>query len=317
MTTWVDKTGVVHDDCIVFFRTREAWGGLSNMAPYMSLFVEVDHGHDKFETINIRTSEALYQACRFPDDLKKQKAIIDAHGPMSAKMKSKAGGRRDELTRSDWYEIREEMMYWCLRVKLACNIENFGGLLRQTVDRPIVERSSKDDFWGAMFDDDGVLRGDNILGKLLMRLRDEYCANIKDGQPAKSWAVPPLSIPNFRLLGGDILPLDTTLGMWQNGDTAWYVRTGSEDNRDHDCLFAVLVKIVRRINRATAMVKVLGWNNRVEKADVARLFWRDAALVEMKRLAAQFDIAALVKKPGFVYPDFTETSNNWISATPS
>jgi hypothetical protein len=37
---------------------------------------------------------------------------------------------------------------------------------------PIVERSSKDSFWGAILGEDGVLRGENRLGILLMDLRD-------------------------------------------------------------------------------------------------------------------------------------------------
>jgi hypothetical protein len=63
-------------------------------------------------------------------------------------------------------------MRWCLRVKLVQNWEKFGQLLLQTGDKPIVEDSSKDDFWGAIPTEDNQLVGANVLGRLLMELRE-------------------------------------------------------------------------------------------------------------------------------------------------
>ncbi len=45
------------DDCVVFCKTNEKFGGLSNMAPGFPL---------RINDVDFRTSEALYQACRFP-----------------------------------------------------------------------------------------------------------------------------------------------------------------------------------------------------------------------------------------------------------
>ena len=56
---------------------------------------------------------------------------------------------------------------------IAQHFKKFGGPLRWSAPRPIVERSRKDRFWGAVLEADGVLRGQNRLGRLLMELREE------------------------------------------------------------------------------------------------------------------------------------------------
>ena len=50
---------------------------------------------------------------------------------------------------------------------------SFSSLLFSTGDKPIVEESRKDNFWGAKIDDDKTLIGVNALGRLLMELRAE------------------------------------------------------------------------------------------------------------------------------------------------
>jgi len=149
--------------------------------------------------VRILTSEALYQACRFPHLPEVQREIIGQYSPMTAKMKSKPH-RKD--SRSDWDHVRTKIMRWCLRVKLAQNYDEFGRLLLATKDRPIVEQSRKDDYWGAKAVGvaDETLIGQNILGRLLMELR-ELLKNDEDGTLK---TVPPLSIPDFLLLGQPI-----------------------------------------------------------------------------------------------------------------
>jgi len=66
---------------VVWFRkTKEAYGGLSNMCSGYPLRI---NGH------KILTSEAIYQACRFPNLPDVQQLIIEQKSPMTAKMKSK------------------------------------------------------------------------------------------------------------------------------------------------------------------------------------------------------------------------------------
>ena len=150
-------------ECVVFRKTKERYGGLSNMAGGFPLRVN---------GIDIWSSEALYQACRFPSRPDVQKMVLAERSPMTAKMKSKRF--REEFSRSDWEQIKIKVMRWCLRVKLAENWDSFGGLLRSTGEKPIVEESGKDDFWGAKQTDVGVLAGRNVLGRLLMELRQDF-----------------------------------------------------------------------------------------------------------------------------------------------
>ena len=145
---------------IVFLKTRERYGGLSNMAGGFPLRVN---------GLRILTSEALYQACRFPHRPDLQRMIIEQRSPMTAKMKSKP--HRHE-TRRNWNRVRVAIMRWCLRVKLAQNAAAFRDLLLSTGGLAIVEESRKDVFWGAKPIDEKKLVGVNALGRLLMELRE-------------------------------------------------------------------------------------------------------------------------------------------------
>jgi ribA/ribD-fused uncharacterized protein len=173
---------------VVFRKTNTRFGGLSNMAPGFPLEVN---------GIRILTSEALYQACRFPQKPEVQRLVIQQGSPMTAKMKSKPH-RKD--TRADWDKVRVNVMRWCLRVKLAQNWQKFSELLLATGDRPIVEESRKDDFWGGKVSDEETLVGMNVLGRLLMELREE----LRSPDAERLRQVEPLAIPQFLLYGKPI-----------------------------------------------------------------------------------------------------------------
>lgn len=175
------------DDVVTFRKTDEEFGGLSNMAPGFPL---------RIAGISLRTSEALYQACRFPHMPEVQRLIVTEISPMTAKMRSKPY-RKD--SREHWDDIRVPVMKWCLRVKLAQNWSKFGDLLLRTGDRAIVEDSRKDDYWGAIKDANGELHGRNVLGRLLMELREKLKHN-----PDGLKQVDPLKLQDFTLLGCDI-----------------------------------------------------------------------------------------------------------------
>lgn len=172
----------------VFLKTKERFGALSNMAGGFPLHVN---------GFKIRTSEALYQACRFPHLPEIQREIIAERSPMTAKMKSKPHRKN---SRPDWDSVRVKIMRWCLRVKLVQNWNKFRDSLLETGDLPIVEHSLRDDFWGAKPMGDRRLAGTNALGRLLMELREQ----IKK-EPSNSFRyVEPLSIPDFLLRGEQI-----------------------------------------------------------------------------------------------------------------
>jgi len=178
----------------VVYKTKEEFGGLSNMSSGFPL---------QINGVRILTTEALYQSCRFPLLPEVQREIIGQHSPMTAKMKSKPHRKH---TRPDWEEVRFKIMRWCLRVKLAQNHSEFGRLLTATRNKPIVEQSRKDDYWGAKISaDDETLVGQNVLGRLLMELRER----LMDDSSGLLLTVEPLSIPDFLLLGR---PVETITG---------------------------------------------------------------------------------------------------------
>jgi ribA/ribD-fused uncharacterized protein len=179
----------IRSDVVVVYKTKDAFGGLSNMASGYPLQVN---------EVRILTTEALYQACRFPHLPEVQSMILAESSPMTAKMRSKPYRAQ---TRPDWDEIRFKVMRWCLRVKLAQNFDEFGRLLLATREKQIVEQSRKDDYWGAKLSADGeTLVGQNVLGRLLMELRERL---LQEGADSFK-VVEPLPVQNFALLGRPI-----------------------------------------------------------------------------------------------------------------
>lgn len=170
---------------VYFFSTKEhpeLWP-LSNMAGGMEIY---------WKGINFSSSEHLYQACKYLPDVeclpKKaagpvepnvRKRILAARSPLLAKWTQKCA---KELVRPDWDEIKIACMLWVLELKLRWNPKTFGEVLKKTGDRTIVEKSSKDDFWGCTQTDWRTLEGENHLGRLLVRVRENYDRIVKYGE---------------------------------------------------------------------------------------------------------------------------------------
>ena len=169
-------------DCAVFLKTKEQYGSLSNMAGGFPIVVD---------KIMWRTSEALYQACRFPDHPLIQRAINSEASPISAKM---VGRKHIKNTREDWEDVKVKIMKWCLHLKLAHNFDKFSRCLLQTVPLDIVEQSWKDTFWGAKPINPFQLEGRNMLGLLLMDLREELTLFPKQKMLRVD---PPVGVPNL------------------------------------------------------------------------------------------------------------------------
>ena len=177
-----------------FIKAADPFGCLSNM------FQKDLKNQLKVNGVLFRSSEALYQACRFPDYPEIQTKVQLQTSPLAAKMVTKP--HRLEKSREDWDEVRVEIMKWVLRVKLACNYKQMGAYLIASnnekfidANKSIVEISTKKDrFWGTVDDGNGNLDGENVLGKLLMELRTEY---FEKGELMKSVTKP--NIENFLL----------------------------------------------------------------------------------------------------------------------
>lgn len=178
---------------VVFRKTTEKWGGLSNMCAGFDLVVN---------DISIKSSEILYQACRFPSYPSLQLDILSESNPMIAK---KLARKYIHLTRSGWDVNRISIMKWVVFTKLCQNWDSFYFLLDSTCDNFIVEYSEKDNFWGARREGNS-LYGVNALGRILMLTRNAARAN---GKNALS-VIQPLNIPQFNLMGFRIMPVLST-----------------------------------------------------------------------------------------------------------
>ncbi len=154
--------------------------------------------------ILIHSTEALFQACRYPHLVHVQQEILAKKSSKTVIMKNQVF--RYLHSREDWEDIKIDVMSWCLKVKLAQNVFALGRLLDKTEDKAIVAHSHNDPFWGTKLEPDGCLKGRNALGKLLMALREDYRQGIDDFREKLAY-VEPLNINNFCLLGNPIEPV--------------------------------------------------------------------------------------------------------------
>lgn len=183
----------MRSDSIVFKKNNESFGGLSNMSSEYKI---------NLNDFSIRTVEALYQALKFPNNLKAQEEIIIQKSPMAAKYKARS---YHNIIRSDWEDVKLDIMYWCLKLKLFSNWDTFSKLLIETGSKFIVEESNVDNFWGAKPLDENSLVGENQLGILLMKLRNEIST-----LDAGHLLLRPLEIRDFVFMGIPIGQLDFT-----------------------------------------------------------------------------------------------------------
>lgn len=185
-------------EAAVFYRTREKWGEFSNMAAHFPVFVNGVH---------FKTAEALYQACRFPHLPDVQKEIVRDPSPKGAKMVAK---RCMEHSRPDFDDIKVPLMWWVLRVKLACNQLPFCKALRNSGNLAIVERTETDQFWGATETEEEAckLTGKNVLGRLLVLLRQ----SVADKGASVVADVKPPSIDGLLLYGKPIVTFNDAPG---------------------------------------------------------------------------------------------------------
>ena len=78
-----------------------------------------------------------------------------------------------------WNAQRVDVMRWVLRMKREANRVAIDAVLAATGDRPIVEVSTRDPWWGARPVADRY-EGRNVLGRLWMELRQQ----LRDARPA-------------------------------------------------------------------------------------------------------------------------------------
>ena len=94
-----------------------------------------------------------------------QEKIRQIASPMDAALE---GRNRQNPLRSDWEEVKDEVMLQALRMKFSQNPEIVRELLA-TGDANIIEHTRNDAYWA----DGGDGTGKNKLGLLLMQVREE------------------------------------------------------------------------------------------------------------------------------------------------
>ncbi|GEM_PF-682397 len=275
---------------VVWFRkTKEAYGGLSNMCSGYSLKI---NGHD------ILSSEALYQACRFPDFPDIQKLIISEKSPMTAKMKSKPHRTN---TREDWDNVRIIIMRWVLQVKLAQNFIKFGKLLEETYPKQIVEDSRRDRFWGAVRDknDTNSIVGVNALGRLLMELRSKYMSENR----YDLLVVSPPQLTNFKLFGSPIEPVDERINFVNNLMINWglnYHYSVSTDNKKEITPTNIIHKSQTENSNNDELVKdrimlILGYGKELSSRDLIKRVRIEWTAIQMTNYLKKLDNVQVIK----------------------
>ena len=146
---------------VAFNKTDEAWGVLGNFAATPLLV----------DGVVFDCAEKLFQVMKFTDPAAR-KAVYARKG-MPIKWTAK-GFERDGRCRSDWGEHLVDVLKFCLVTKYAQS-EAFRAELARTGGRFIVEQAhGRADTYSARLSDDGTTwSGGNLMGRLLMELRDK------------------------------------------------------------------------------------------------------------------------------------------------
>ena len=112
---------------------------------------------------------------------------------MAAKMVAK---KNSDLIRDDWDSVRVAAMYWCVSLKVLQNWDQIIPILKEAGSRHIVEKSTKDQFWGCKEIGDEFV-GVNALG----RIWDKIITGIKNGNITKETSQKAPFIRNNLFLG--------------------------------------------------------------------------------------------------------------------
>lgn len=156
------------NEAAVFYRTNEIFGAFSNMARGFPIVVNEER---------FGSSEALYQAIKFPLNPDLQKIIANATSPVDSK---RVCAPFLKYVRADWPELKVPVMKMVISLKYLQYQRFFIDLFEKTEGRPIVEMSSHDLFWGARQVSEELV-GENVLGRLWMSVRDfSKCNGVVD-----------------------------------------------------------------------------------------------------------------------------------------
>ncbi|MBI4851480.1 MAG: NADAR family protein [Acidobacteria bacterium] len=143
---------------IYFYIPSDKYGCFSNFSP---------HGIE-MQNLWWSTVEHYFQAQKFFDNAYQQK-IRKAPKP---KIAATLGRSREMPIRSDWEEVKDEIMYNAVLKKFQSHKE-IKTILLSTGDQNLVENSPIDYYWGCGKDGTGL----NKLGKILIKVRALLSSN--------------------------------------------------------------------------------------------------------------------------------------------
>lgn len=138
---------------IYFYRVNDEYGCFSNFSK---------HGFE-LEGKYWMTSEHYFQAQKFVGT-KSEEQVRVSSTPMEA---ANMGRDRSKPLRKDWEEVKDDIMRRAVLEKFKSN-NDAKKILLSTEDEEIIEKNTKDYYWGC--GEDGT--GKNMLGKILMETRD-------------------------------------------------------------------------------------------------------------------------------------------------
>jgi N-glycosidase YbiA len=141
---------------ILFYGTKEVpYGCFSNFSAHKFML----------DGLEWRTTEHYFQAMKFAGHPEHIEALRQMPSPMQV---AKAGRSRARPLRPDWEEVKDDIMRQALRAKFTQHPE-IQKILLETGHKELIENTTKDHYWGC----GSTGMGKNMLGKLLMELRDE------------------------------------------------------------------------------------------------------------------------------------------------
>lgn len=127
----------------------------SNFEPFDTPFI--------YQGISYKTPENFYQAMKTEiTDIETRYKIASVSASQSKKL-----GRKVKL-RSDWEDIKIDVMRYVLKIKFKPGTTWYKKLLSTGVDEIVEWNNWGDRIWGKTLDG----KGSNYLGKLLMEIRD-------------------------------------------------------------------------------------------------------------------------------------------------
>lgn len=142
-------------DVINFYSVSADYGCFSNFAAY-----PIRLGGKTWPT-----SEHYFQAQKFEDDVH-QEAIRQTPSPMIA---ARMGRDRKRPLRPDWETVKIAIMREVVRAKFTQH-DDIRDILLSTGEAKLVEHTKNDAYWG----DGGDGSGQNMLGRILMEVREEF-----------------------------------------------------------------------------------------------------------------------------------------------